>query len=188
MNSKGRKFVIIGIIILIVLIIALFFYFSLSGKNYDSFYEKKVLNNELINPASGLSQEEAILAFNESFVYYLLYNIKAYNLHSPPLSSNTPKIEIFVGEKIYNAEISNGLINVFPGEMSKRDIVIKTTVEEAIKMLDNRQFIQDSFAKGRSSLELIESKSTLFAKGYLNLYNELTGKSVTGNAIKIYTD
>ncbi len=49
-----------------------------------------------MNPAEGLSVEQAIVEFDESFVYYLLFNIKAYNLHNPPLSSAEPRIEFFM--------------------------------------------------------------------------------------------
>ena len=141
---------------------------------------------KLINPISNLTQEEAIMQFNESFVSYLLYSIKAYNLHNPPLSSDTPKIKFLIGDDSYNAEIIDGLIKTQKIGINNEDIQIITTKSEAVKMLRDRDYVEQSFKLGNSRIELIAGKTTLFSKGYLNLYTKLTGKSVTGNTIRIY--
>ncbi len=188
MNKRGSWVLWVSIGILIVLIVGIFLYFALWKPNYDKVYAAKVYSGALFNPVGNLSNEEALLKFDESFVYYLLYEIKAYNLHNPPLSGNKPKIGFFIGEDPYNAVINNGDILVSKGVIDSKDAIITTTKEEAIKMLRDKEYIKTSFSSGTSKIELIASKSILFAKGYLNLYSELTGKGVTGNVVKIYLD
>ena len=187
MNKKGGWALALGIILIIILVILIFFYFSMYKRpGYDKLYQEQSDAGKIINPVSGLSKEEAISEFNESFVYYLLYSIKAYNLHNPPMSNDEPKIEIIVDDQAYNARIVEGAIIVNGGSIEKKDIVITATKEEAIKMLQDRNYIAQSFSNGKSNIDLIESKSTLFAKGYLSIYHELTGASITGSVIRIY--
>lgn len=165
------------------LIIAIFFYFALFKPQNAGAYH----GASIANPALNLTMQEAIQKFDESFVFYLLYSIKAYNLHNPPLSRDTPKIEIIVGNDAYNAAVSKGIISVNKGAINNEDIVIRTTKEEAVKMVKDKNYVTQSFDEGKSTIELIAGKTKLFAKGYLNMYTELTGKSVTGNVMRIYT-
>ena len=187
MNKKGKWIFWVSLIIVLVLIGVLFFYFVLYKPQHDSAYMQNEQKGEIINPVGNLSIEEAITNFDESFLFYLLYSIKAYNLHNPPLSSDKPKINILVDDDFYNAVIENGRIDISIGEIENPDIIIRTSKEESVKMLKNKGYIQESFSSERSKIELKASKSVLFSKGYLSLYNEITGKSVTGNVIRIYT-
>lgn len=183
MHKKGWALW-LSITLVAVLIMVIFAYFVLFKPDNSRVYS----GQELENPAEGLSDEQAVLAFDESFVFYLLYSIKAYNLHNPPLSSEIPRIEILVGEDVFNANVKKGIISVEKGEISNEDVVIRTTKEEAVKMVRDKNYVTQSFNDGKSGIDLIAGKTTLFAKGYLNMYNELTGKSITGNIIRIYTD
>lgn len=186
MNRRGRWALVVSIIFLVVLVLMIFLYFALFSPKNDKIYEVSKASGDLINPVNSLSNEKAVAEFNETFVYYMLYTIKAYNLHNPPLSNSKPVIQLYVGEDAYYSEIDNGAINVFKGEITNKDIVIRTTKEEAVKMLRSKDYVASSFESGNSGIELVESKSMLFGKGYLNLYQELTGNSITGNIIKIY--
>ncbi len=152
--------------------------------NNESVYSGR----EIVNPVSNLTDEQAVIDFDEDFVFYLLYSIKAYNLHNPPLSSNYPKMEVDVGGDIFSASVKKGLIEVESGGIAEEDVVIRTTKEEAVKMLRDRNYVTESFSEGRSGIDLIADKTTLFAKGYLKLYNEVTGKSITGNLIRVSLD
>lgn len=190
MKQKKKRNIsfVAGVLLVLVLIGAMFFYFSLGGSDYSASYSAGIESGEIVNPASGLSLEEAAARFDESFVYYLAVSIGAYNLHNPPLSSNKPKIEIFVGEERYNIVVRKGEIEVGSGGIEGEDILIRTSVEEAVKMMQDRNYVKESFLAGESSIELVAEKSTLFAKGYLGLYTELTGESITGNVFRIYLD
>lgn len=183
MNKKGAWWLWVSIVLVVLLIILAFLYFVLFKANNESVYAGR----QLANPITNLTDEQAIVSFDESFVSYLLYEIKAYNLHNPPLSSNYPKMEIDVGEQVFNAVVKKGIIEVGRGPIAGNDVIIKTTAGEAVKMLRDKSYVTKSFNDGLSGIELVAPKTTLFAKGYLNLYTELTGKSVTGNLIRIYT-
>ena len=182
MAKRGGWFFWASMVLVVAFIGMIFFYFALFKTNNASIYREK----GLVNPAANLTLEQVTEAFDERFVQYLLYSIEAYNLHNPPLSSDTPKIEVIAGEDVYNAVIDEGIIEVGKGPMKKKDIVITTSKIEAVKMLKDKNYVAKSFNDGLSTIDLIGGKSTLFAKGYLNLYNELTGKSITGNVIRIY--
>lgn len=181
MKKRGKVALILSTLLVIILISGIFLYFSLFKNPSNSKIE------QLSNPIDNLSPEQAKIAFNETFVKYILFQIKAYNLHNPPLSQETPKIEFQIEEDTYHAIIKDNQITVYKEEIDSEDIIIKTDKDEAIKMINNKEYIQDSFSSGKSTIELVSSKTTLFAKGYLNLYEELTQESITGNIIKIYS-
>jgi len=181
MNKKGSWVVWVSVALVAVLIAMIFYYFVSFKSN------SPIVNSNIVNPAEGLSVEQAETTFNESFVYYFLYNVKAYELHNPPLSDSKPSIWMLISDDSYYAEIVNGDISVYKGNPKEYDIIIKTTKKEAVKMMDDKNYIQNSFVAGLSSIELIASKTTLFAKGYVNLYTQITGQGITGNIIRIYT-
>ena len=182
MNKRGGKVFWISASLIVLLIASLFLYFVLFKPNNLSSYSQT-----LKNPVFGLTDEQAVIDFNEDFVLYLLYSIKADNLHNVPLTSNYPKIEIDVGDEIFSATVKKGVISVGRGEILNEDAVIRTTKEEAVKMLRDKSYVTKSFNDGKSGIELVADRTTLFAKGYLNMYNELTGNSITGNIIRIST-
>jgi hypothetical protein len=128
------------------------------------------------NPVEDLTDQEAEEKLNKTFVRYLLYEIKADELHNPPLSSDTPKINIDITDLDFGAEIVDGSITVKENPLPTADIKIITTRKEAIKMLRNKNHIAESFNSGASQIELLASKTKLFSKGYLDLYTELTGQ------------
>lgn len=191
MNKRGlsgRFYLFLGIGLIVILVISMFFYFSLAGPDYSSVYDEKTVSGEISNPVKGKSVETAVEEFSEYYIYYLLVLGKAYNLHNPPLSNDLPKIEIVVEDAIYNAVIEDGEIIIEEGGLKKKDIVIETTKEELVKILMDKDYVQESFGSGESSIKLVAEKSVLFAKGYLKLYTELTGKSITGNVARIYLE
>lgn len=163
-----------AIIFSILLVLCGLIYYFLFFEGYNAYSE---INKQRTNPVSNLSVEEAVIQFSSGFVSYLLYSIGAGQLHNPPLSSDTPKIEINVGDEIYNAVVEEGNIDVQKGDIASKDIVIILTKEEAVKMMKDSNYVKESFKSGGSRIELVAGETTLFLKGYLKLYNELSGKS-----------
>lgn len=190
MNKRGRWFYwALAVVLLLVLVGLMFAYFAFfGGKNYDSVYQQRIDAGQLVNPIGQLSDEQAVMQFNESFVYYLLYTIGAYNLHNAPLSSENPQIEFVIGEDSYNANIVGGEIFVSKGVVNSEDVIIRTTKQEAVMMIKDRNYVVQSFNDGKSSMDLIASKSTLLGKGYLGIYEKLTGKGITGNVVGFYSN
>jgi len=188
MTKEGvtRWALIVSLILVILLAVILLYYFLVFSPDYNKVYEKKIDNGEIINPVLNKTVEKAVEVFNESFIYYVLVQIKAYNLHNPSLSSDTPKIEFYVDSDVYNVVVDKGAITVSEGFISGPDVRIRTTKTEAVKMVQDSTYISKSFNDGKSSFEQIAGVVTLASKGYINLYKELTGNSITGSVIKIY--
>jgi hypothetical protein len=178
-EMKGLKWVVIISLVVFVLVVgAAFFLYSYSrGGDKSSSNATQIV---LVNPAFGMSEEKAIQQFNESFVSYLLYSIKANELHSLPWPKNKdlPKIQFYLDTGDYNAIVDGNLIKVSKGKIDEEDIIIRTTKREAVKMLMSSSHVQDSFLSGASKVEMTASKPTLFLKGYLKLYEDLTGRKI----------
>jgi len=51
-------------------------------------------------------------------------------------------------------------------------------------MINDKNYIEQSFKDGTSQIELVATKTTLFSKGYLSLYTDLTGESITGMVLR----
>mgnify|MGYP001605113491 CR=1 FL=1 len=178
MKKRGFSLLLIVLIVLFVLIViggVYYFFFSYNTENNGNSPARSPLNG-VKKSVEELSESEAVTALNESFVLYVLYNLGAQNLHNPPLSSSNPKIEFDLEGEVYNAEVQSGNILVNRGGISDEDIRIYTQKVEIVKMIKDSKYVEGSFAQGKSKLELVAGKTTLFAKGYLQMYEKVTGK------------
>jgi hypothetical protein len=176
-NSLMNK--LIGLFVLfLVLVVTAWLFNSLAGFSIFGIGGEENLV-ELRNPVLGLSDDEATEQFDEEFVLYLLYSIDADSLHNIPLSSDEPRIEIYVDDEVYNSRIEKGRVLVGKGELEREDVVIRTSKKEAVKMMRDRNYIEQSFRDGGSRIELLAGKAKLLGKGYLKLYTSITGKSVS---------
>ena len=125
MHKKGGWALWVSIALAVVLFLGLFLYFALSGPDYGRYYKALKDSGQIQDPAEGMSLEEAAAAFDERFVYYLLFSIEAYNLHNPPLSQDKPRILLLVGDKIFNAAIDSGKIIVGGGDITDEDVIMR---------------------------------------------------------------
>lgn len=166
-----KKWIIVLICVVALFVIAGAIYYFVGGDSSSSSQ-----GVTLKNPVSGLTDSQAVQEFDESYVLYLLYLIDADELKSTPLSRETPKIEIRVGEEIFHAEILDGKIEIKKALMAEKDIIIFTKKEEIVKMLRDKNYFVQSFESGNSRIEVLNGKVSLAAKGYLNLYEKISGK------------
>lgn len=173
----------IWVVLIIVLSLVVFvsggylgYYYFYDGS--DSSQSQTVQRRAIENPASGLTDEEAEDVFDEEFVSYLLYSIDADELHRPPLSDDRPKIEIYASDSVYSAEVYKGDITVEEGTILNEDITIRTTRLEAIKMIRDPSYVVQSFRDGKSTIELHKGNIRLASKGYIKLYESVTGEKV----------
>ncbi len=190
MKRGGASLIILIVsgLLIVVLILGMLVYFSLIGPDYNNDYASRIESGEIKNPIDGLSKEEAVAKFDASFIQYLLTSIKAYNLHKMPLTGERPEIVVYVEETPFHAWVIDGEIFVESGKIENPDIIIRTNKEEAISMIESKDYIEESFNSGLSQIELAADKTTLLGKGYVTLYTETTGKSITGNIARIYVD
>ena len=180
---KKAIFIVIGIFIVLLLIAGgLFYYFFMRIPQFSEIIK-------IENPAQGLSAEQARIGFDESYIDYIIFAIDGWRLHNPPLSKDIPKIKVIVDSEIYVSKITDGQIVTEKKDIDKEDIIITTNKEEmvnAVLSFEIKQYIKNSVAEGKTSVELVAGYTTLFSKGYLFLYEEMTGESFTGSVIRIF--
>ena len=176
--------IILYILFILTIFLAIFVFLSLKGPDYSDIYMEKLLTEEIKNPVfsepkigfedtnNSDNKEEAS---EEEFIEYFMTIIEAYNLHAPPFSSETPKIQFNLDNKDYNVEILKGKIYVDEGSINNKDIIIGSTKEELKKIFLNEDYLQESFTSGMSSIELVASVTKLWIKGYTKIYSKITG-------------
>ena len=183
MRKILKMLIIVGILIALVV----FVYFM-----YGLFFSAKTVSSGgvLINPiaqiilnnmdnSGNLNREQiikdALPGFNEDYINYILISLGVGNLHRSPLTFENPRIEIDVGE-IWSSEIVDGGLKTSKRTIENPDVIFKMTREEAIEALMSeniKKFMKDSVVSGRTEIEMIAGKTTLYSKGYLKLYEDL---------------
>jgi len=127
--------------------------------------------------------EQGILEFDEEYINYILVALGVGYLHKSPVFEN-PLIEFNLDEEVWNSEIIGGAPHTKRGEIDNEDLRIIISKEEAVNALlsDNiEQFMQDSVSRGRTRIEMVAGKAELFSKGYLDMYEKLTGNEININ-------
>lgn len=163
-------------IVVVVALVGIFFYFS----------------NQ--NPETGgttITKESlSTTEISENHIAYVLYQIGASKLKKIPLTGNTPKINFIIAPESYKAEVINGVISVSSGIWDNPDIVITSSKEEIINTIASlgiKEYIKSSVSSGKTSIDMKAGYTELFVKGYFSLYEEITGKSLTGSFIRIFS-
>jgi uncharacterized protein YneF (UPF0154 family) len=166
--------------VLIILLVLGGLGFVVYGMFFASSDIDRVLEERNIeNPTLGKTTQQAVLEFDQSFVEYLLYSIGAGDLRKVPLTSNRPKVIIEIEGEVYYAYVKSGVVN-FDVDIPRDevDMILKTTKEEAVKMIKDKDYIKESFRTGLSEIEIVSGNAELFAKGYLKIYQTLTGEDL----------
>jgi heme/copper-type cytochrome/quinol oxidase subunit 2 len=169
-----KKFPVIFLILIVIIavicasILSIYFYKEpvkiSSGSKYKQTWNQSSLGS---------------LQVNENVIGYTLTKLETNDLHNPPLSKETPKIEVIIDDKIYSAEIVKGSIDVNEGQIDNEDIKISMTRQDVINILNSTSSsdaISKSINEGTMQFEIVASKTELFSKGYLSLYKKFTGK------------
>ena len=173
-------FLAISIVFVMILLIFSFVFYTLAKPNY----KKPII--DINRSEQGLSD----FVLTENHLSYILAEIGFYQTHNPPLSSETPKINIKADDDWYSSEVGKGQIHTKKDAFENPDLIIYTSSEEILQAINSEQveeYMKNSVAQGTTTLELKANYATLFSKGYLPLYKELTGESFTGSAIKIFS-
>ena len=170
--------IIVFVFLLILLLVFVVYFLFFVGRDYSAVYEQRLASGEIKNPLENLSVEEAVENFNEDFVYYFLVANKAYNLRDTILDDHPPHLEFNIDGEIYTGIIDDGEISVVKENRVDEDIIISTSKEEAVKMMLDDDYIEESVANGATEIGLVASKTKLAAKGYLDLYEEMTGEKI----------
>ena len=164
------------IIILFLLIVGLLIYTFFSAPS------KPKKGTEIENPTQGLSEEQAVLQFDEDYISFVVFAIGGWKLRNPV-------VKVIIDSEVFVSEMVDGEITTEKRTIENEDIVLRTTkqgIVEAIFSPDIKEYMKNSIKQGNTELELKASYRTLFTKRYLSVYEDLTGEKFTGSVVKIF--
>jgi len=167
---------VIGILLILILLGVVFVYYTTASPNI----------NTSNTPSPFANQDLNTIVIQEPHITFLLTKMGALNLRSS--GGENPVIEVVVDDEHFTSEIIQGDIATEKGPAPNPDIKIITTRDEIIngvKSADLKSYFRDSFSSGRSRIEKVAGYSELFSKGYVNLYQDMTGNSFTGSVIRV---
>ena len=163
-----KRYLILGIGLCMVLGIALFFIFVFP-----------LVHSSPLPAGSGSKQHSeagpATLVKAED-ITYVLDQVGFSSLHNPLLSSNTPKTVLVIDGVSFTAEVAQGKIMTRKGSIADPDLRIRTRgdiVLEAKSSSDVKTYFKERVKNGKIQIEQVASKTELFTKGYLSLYDSL---------------
>lgn len=183
--------VILSVLGIFVVALGVYVYFALNGTDYTSTYSQRLSNGTIIDPIKEFQMSKNI-SENKSLsdiihfigissmdlgnletksINYMSVKLYLYNLHNVPLTNNNPKILVYVDDAEYSIEIIDGEIYVQKGIIENPDLVIRTTLDEVSKIIDNPEYAKGSINSGKTSIDITGSKITLLLKGYSKLYS-----------------
>ena len=180
-----RIFIALIIILSIIIVLALLFYLGFSSKNPQNQITLEHPMKEIIftntNEAGQVNKQaviqQGISEFNEQYIIYLLVALGVNNLHKSYVGYGDAEIDLIIDQEIWSAIISSGL-SVSKKQSDNPDLKIKMSKEEAVKALlssNIQEYLKDSVNNGNTQLEQISNKIELASKGYLKMYDTLTG-------------
>lgn len=178
--------VVLAVIIVIGLILGVMFILGFfSGEKTEIVLENPLKGIVLANTNEfGQINEQAvieqgILGFNQDYINYILVALGISNLHKSIINLENPLIEFILDSEVWSSEIIRGIPNSKKQEIDNEDLRISISKQEAVRALlssDIEQFMKDSVAEGRTGIEMVAGKAELFSKGYLEMYEELSGE------------
>jgi len=120
---------------------------------------------------SGVYSEHA----QKEVIKSLVTSLKLYTVHEIPYTGIIPKIQIYITENThfvnsYYLEITRGDVIIRNGETNEKDIIIRTTEEEVLKIVDNGDYMKESLSSGKTIVEKATSDFVLFTKGYPDIF------------------
>jgi len=117
------------------------------------------------------------LIVNETHVAWLINELGSYKLHNNRVNGEIPEIEI-ICSKTYNAVINNGFPTVKEGSAINPDVRITTTDQYILELLNTTNILQNAYQMqkdGKLAIGMLKPQEDLALKGYIALYNEMTG-------------
>ncbi|MBR9705626.1 hypothetical protein GOV14_01190 [Candidatus Pacearchaeota archaeon] len=186
--KKVLKIFIIVLLVLIILIAAFLVGFFLKEAGPTEILILNPMSDLILeNTDSSGTVNEArvvelgVINFNASYIDYILIALGSGHLRKSPLTFENPKIEVVLDGEVWGSVIKKGTPNTGKGEISDEDLQILLSKEEAVRIILSKEpgeYMKDSVSNGRTEIELVAGKVTLFAKGYLEMYTALTGDEV----------
>jgi len=178
--------IVIGVVILVLVGAFLFGFFTkrpaanivienpLKNIVFANTNEVGVVNKEAV-------VEQGVMDFNAEYINYLLVAMGVGNLHKSMIGYGNPKIEFVLDDEVWSTELTRNGFNTGQVSIDDPDLRISMSKEEAVEALiaENAvEFMKTSVYNGGTGVEMIAGKVELGSKGYLAMYNELTGEEI----------
>tara|TARA_Y100000310_G_C20661678_1_gene805156 strand:- start:1278 stop:1883 length:606 start_codon:yes stop_codon:yes gene_type:complete len=187
-RTLKRVFLFLGIIIVIgIILLAMFLFGFFTGKTeiilVNPIAEIVLANtNEVGEVNQEAVVEQAVVEFDGDYINYILVAIGVGYLHKSPIPPfENPLIEFDLEGEVWNSEIKGGVPNSQKGEIDNEDLRIVISKEEAVLSLlasNIEQFMKDSVDQKNTDIQMVSGNTELFSKGYLEMYNRLTGGEI----------
>ncbi len=166
-------------------------YFALNGPDYTATYTQRISEGKIQNPVSEFQLSEGNKSLSDIIhlegiqgvdlgkledksINYMSVKLYLYNLHNIPLTKNNPRVQIYLDNKPYSVAVIDGEIYVKQEEINSPDIIIRTTLEEVAKIIDNPEYAKGALNSGKIQIEIAASYTTLFLKGYSKIYSQIS--------------
>lgn len=183
----GRVFIVlIGILVILSLFFVWGYFFGGGGDIVNRIVLENPLKNIVFANTNDVGEvdrpaviKQAVIEFDSEFINYLLVALGVRHLKKSFIGEN-PKIKFVLGDEVWSSEIINGMINTKLIDIEEEDLKISISKEEAVEALlssNVEEFMKESVNNGNTKIELVAGKIELFNKGYLKMYNELTGEN-----------
>jgi hypothetical protein len=196
MEKRGEvnlPVIFISVFAVLTLLLGVYVYYALNGPEYTQRYIERLSEGIIQNPISEyqLSQGASsggnksisdiihlvgiqgidLTKLESSSINYMSVQLYLYNLHNIPLTNNNPRIQVYLENTSYSIEIIKGEIYVTQKVTKSPDIIIRTTLDEVSKIIENPEYAKDSISSGKSSVEIVANKLVLLLKGYAKIYS-----------------
>lgn len=136
------------------------------------------------------SPEEPLV--EEEHIQYLVNELGGYNLHDHPVNQEAAVMEFQVVEsdpnnpRLFTITIKDNYPTVTEGAATNPDIRLHATETVLVELLQSDNFntkVVELVNDGSMWIEILTDETTLAMKGYLSIYQQLTGdeNQITGN-------
>lgn len=173
--GKLFLFTFIGILLIAGIIATILFYPSWiqEKQNFENPLQKVVANPTNSTHPINIENTE----ITPDFISYLINEIGGWKLHKNTLTGKPSHILFEIDNQKFYSEIDSKILtSKTPQKNFEKDMIISTSKEEIIKSILSKEpgeYFKASIEKGTTTLSLIAEETNLFAKGYLDLYNEI---------------
>lgn len=181
----GKIFIVLIIAIVLVVVIILLVFSGIFGKKpkevtvldnpmkkiiFDNTYQGKVDFEKVL--------EQGVKEFDKDYVNYLLISSGAEKLHKSVIGYGDPAIELNIDNEVWSVKIENGNLITEKSSIENEDFKIIISKQEIVKALlseNTYEFFKNSLKSGNIQAELVAGKAELLSKGYLEMYQSLSG-------------
>ena len=181
-----KKFLFIsGIFLVIIIILAGVYFFGWFSGSGDKIVLENPLKNIVLSNTNAQGQvnydavvSEGVMNFNVDYINYIMAALGVGKLHKSLIGYGNPVIEMNLNDEVWNSELKDGGLYSLQGDSDDEDLRVIMTKEEAVKALlssDIAGFMKNSVTEGNTKIEMIAGKIELGSKGYLEMYDGLSG-------------